>query len=241
MYWSKSTDQGSTWSTGAAVIGDGTQRPYCKFAANGDDRIDVLCTDGHPDEVSTNSIYHAYYQGGAWYKSDGTAIGHGPPFLPSSDFTRVFDGSTSAGNAWVWDLQVHSDGSIGALFARFPTTGDHRYVRALLNAGAWTTQEVCSGGGPLYTNQPRYSGGVCFGADTFDTVYASCEVASVHQMFKYTTADSGSTWTGTQITGGGLECFRPFVPAGTTKLLFAHGSYISYTEFTTDIRIMDCP
>ncbi|MBK1833949.1 BNR-4 repeat-containing protein [Roseibacillus ishigakijimensis] len=76
-----SDDNGATWSDTHLVIDSGGngRRPYPKYWSNGEDRIDFIYTDGHPDETNT-SIYHLYYESGdsigtgAFKQSDGTAL-----------------------------------------------------------------------------------------------------------------------------------------------------------------------
>ncbi|MEP6663724.1 MAG: BNR-4 repeat-containing protein, partial [Verrucomicrobiota bacterium] len=70
-----STNGGVTWSTPQLFIqnGGGSIRPYVKYASDYANRIDFLYTDGHPRDI-TNSLYHLYYQNGAYYKTDGTLV-----------------------------------------------------------------------------------------------------------------------------------------------------------------------
>jgi hypothetical protein len=91
-YFSKSTDGGATWSAGTHFFDNGDERPYFVYARNGDSRIDFATTDGHAS-IATNSIYHFYYEGGNWYKSDGTLIGDNTVLpLEPADVTKVYDG-----------------------------------------------------------------------------------------------------------------------------------------------------
>ena len=70
-----STDGGATWSAPQIFIqtGTGSIRPYVKYASDYSQRIDFLYTDAHPRNLN-NSLYHLYYQGGNFYKSDGTFV-----------------------------------------------------------------------------------------------------------------------------------------------------------------------
>ena len=66
-----SDDNGESWSKSFHFIDAGgkRQRPYVKYWSNGKDRIDILYTDGHPDDIEKCSIYHLYYESG---KEKGT-------------------------------------------------------------------------------------------------------------------------------------------------------------------------
>jgi|ERR1041385_5441205 hypothetical protein len=70
-----STNGGLSWSSPALFIrtGTGSIRPYVKYSSDYAQRIDFLYTDGHPRDV-TNSLYHLYYQGGSYYKTDETFV-----------------------------------------------------------------------------------------------------------------------------------------------------------------------
>ena len=71
-----STNGGTNWSAPQIFIQTGTGgtiRPYVKYASDYTNRLDFLYTDGHPRDV-TNSLYHLYYSGGAFYKTDGTFV-----------------------------------------------------------------------------------------------------------------------------------------------------------------------
>src|ERR1051325_2807624 len=83
-----SANGGTNWSGPQHFIQNrtGSTRPYVKYASDSTNRIDFLYTDGHPREVVTNSLYHMFYQGGAFYKTDGTFITNysGLPILHDS-------------------------------------------------------------------------------------------------------------------------------------------------------------
>lgn len=234
MHFSISTDNGATWPAKTALLSGG--RPYLRAAQNGTTRIDFAVTDGHPDAVSTNSIRHFYYDNGTWYDSTGTSIGT-PPFDTTADLSTVYDGSTV--NAWVWDIQIDGSGQPVIVFATFPSTTDHRYQYAKWNGASWDVHEICAAGGYLYAAQPYYSGGICIDPDDVNVVYCSREIDGVHQLFRYTTADAGATWSELQLTTGVSPSLRPFVVKGKNLLLFMHGRYSTYTDFATWIRAFD--
>lgn len=238
LYYSTSADQGATWASATLLFGNngdsGNYSPYVKVVANGDDRIDIFLTDGHPEFTSTNSIYHCYYQGGAFHKTDGTTVSL--PIAPSTDLSKVYDGTTT--RAWIWDCAIDGSGNPVCVYATFPSTTDHRYRRANWNGASWDDTQICTAGGYLYTGQPYYSGGVAIDPDNVNQVFASREVNGEHQLWRY--VYSGS-WTGEQITQG-QRSIRPYVARGAVaepRLFYMAGNYHSYTVFDTTIELMD--
>lgn len=237
LYYSKSEDNGATWAAATRFIDNGSERPYLKLAQNGNARIDLAFTDGHPDVVSTNSIYHGYYEGGNLYQSDGTlvgAIGSGP-YTPSQ-FTKVYDGATD--HAWIHDIKIDGSGNPVLVYAIFPTTTDHRYRYAKWNGSAWSDNQICTAGTYLYSGQPHYSGGVYINPDDVNTVYASRDTGDgVHQIWRCVTADGGANWTLTKLTSGSDKAFRPVAAGG--KVFYVTGRYTSFIDYDTHIGVLD--
>lgn len=228
MHVSKSSDGGTTWSAGQALLGSG--RPYFKVVRNGTDRIDFLVTDGHPNAVSTNSVYHFYYQAGSYYTSAGVSLG-APPFATSA-LTKIYDGAGGGGRGWIWDIQIAPDGHPVVAYSRFPSTSDHRYMYAKWDGSAWGGGEICAAGGPLYSGEPYYSGGVCIDPDDITTVYASREASSRWGLWRYRTSDAGVSWVGQDLQ---INAIRPYAPAGSGKMLAMVGRYSTFTDYATRI------
>lgn len=228
MHVSKSSDGGTTWSAGQALLGSG--RPYFKVVRNGTDRIDFLVTDGHPNAVSTNSVYHFYYQGGSYYSSAGASLGS-PPFATSS-LTKIYDGAGAGGRAWIWDIQIAPDGNPVVVYSRFPSTSDHRYMYAKWDGSAWGGGEICAAGGPLYSGELYYSGGVCLDPDDTSKVYAARESGGVWNLYRYRTYSGGSSWSSKDLR---INAVRPYAPAGSGKVLAMIGAYSTYLNFATRI------
>jgi hypothetical protein len=219
-------------------------RPYRKSKANGSSRIDFICNDQNPGDATYTycNTYHFYYQGGAFFASDGTALGALP--LTQAKPTKIYDSQSSGLYSWVWDLKIFSSNPV-ACFAVFPSTTDHRYHQARWNGSSWTDHEICAAGGYIYSGQPYYSGGIAQDPNDINTVYCSRQVdangnpvgtGGTFQLFKYVTADNGVTWTGTQLTFGSLHCIRPYVAEGIRNLYYTYGSYTSYNVYQTTIE-----
>lgn len=236
VHYSKSTDNGVTWSSTAALL-DWGGRPYLKLIKNGTDRIDFLVTDGHPNVEATNSVYHFYYQGGTYHDSTGTDIGSPP--LTKASLTKVFDGSTAAGRGWVWDIQIATDGHPAIVYSHFPTDTDHRYTFSKWSGSAWAGGEICAAGGPLYASESEYSGGVCLDPDDLTKAYAVREESGEWRVYRYGTADGGATWSQQALVFHyeTLKSFRPFVIKGSDLLFFCCGRYDSYNNYDTRIMV----
>ena len=159
--------EGADWQEYLQLISNqavSNMRPYFRIAPTGR-RIDICYTDGQPDEISTNSLYHCYLEIAgdgltfSAYKSDGTLIdtwaitgGTGTvnskslPFAVA-DGTKIYDGSTN--ECWIWDVQ-RVNGTLYACYPVFSQTsaaGDtHLYRRATYNGTSWTHEDICYAG-----------------------------------------------------------------------------------------------
>lgn len=242
LHWATSTDGGATWGTATRLLWDG--RPYWKAKANGANRIDFICNDQNPGDATYTycNTYHFYYQGGSFFKSDGTSAGTLP--LLQSGPTKIYDSQASGIDSWVWDLKIFGGNPV-ACFVVLNSSTDHRYHQARWNGSSWVDREICLGGGRIYSGQPQYSGGLAQDANDINTVYCSRQVdnngnpvgsGGTFQLFKYVTADSGVTWTGTQLTFGSDNCLRPYVAEGVNYLFYFKGRYTTYLDYQTTIE-----
>lgn len=242
-YYSRSLDDGVTWSTAIRWLDNGSDRPYLKLARNGPDRIDFALTSGHPATALTNSVYHGYYQHGNLHQSDGTLVGplNGGPYHPT-DFTTVYDGTDN--HAWIHEIVIDDDGSPRLGFATFPTTTDHRYHYARWNGAVWSHSQISTAGTHLYAEELYYSGGMGIDPGNVNVVYASRDTGDgVHQIWKYSTFDDGITWdAGTKLTANSDRSLRPFVVRGASDnhyLVYFTGNYLSYTDFDTVVVLQE--
>jgi hypothetical protein len=238
-YYTKSEDGGETWSAAVNWIDNAPARPYWRFVRNGTDRIDFIVASGSPPSTSPASVYAGYYQGGSWYKLDGTLVGDEDdmPFAPS-DFTLIHNGLTVKG--WVWDIAIGADGHPRYLYTTYPTLDNHRYNYARWTGTELVIAEICEAGGYLYADETYYSGGITFDHSNPNVVIASRESGGNWNIWRYTTSDDGVTWAGIQLTGGGGKKFRPVIVRGATgepKLLYVEGTYTSYTNYDTKIAL----
>lgn len=235
MAFSKSTDGGATWAAQTLL----TQVTYHKVAQNGDSRIDFAVSH-HPADPVDHGIYHFYYSGGNYYKSDGTQIVASTPFA-LTDLTQVYDGSSIKG--WIWDIAIDGTGKPIIVFATFPTEWtDHRYNYARWTGAAWSVNEITAAGGTIYPvagQEDQYSGGVVLDHTDPQIVYLSKVVSGKFEVYKYTTANGGASFSSTAITSGStVKNVRPVAVrdhASDLKLLWLAGTYNSYTNFNMAI------
>lgn len=234
LYMSKSLDGGATWQPYQQLF-SGSGRPYVKVVKTSATRLDMLVTDGHPDATTNNSVYHGYFEGGAWHQSDGTPVG-AMPFLPSA-LTKIHDGTA----ARCWNAEIGKiGGQIGVLYMTYPTTEDHRYWRGVWTGTAWQTEQICAAGGPLYGGQPYYSGGLTFAPDSLDVVYASRQDgAGIHQIHRCTRV--GGVWGLEQMTDGARPSFRPFTVSSPDTLFWCNGRYTTYLNYRASICMVPLP
>lgn len=254
-----SQDGGNNWSKPVRFIEEKTRSPYLVTAQHGN-KIHFFFSDAHPDEWNKTSIYHAYYDHnqGTYHKSDGKLIGDSSslPFSPAQA-TKIFDGTTSAGEAWVYDITVDKNGCIAGLFNVYSGEKEskksyqiHEYWYAFWDGKDWKTSRIDSESNIFSTGQRRYSGG--FVADTVDVsqVYLSLvdpdgtEDGFTRHIWLYQTDDRGSTWRRTRISkkGQGKAHSRPVVPVNRhpdLPVFWLYGHYVNYLEYRTALAAGD--
>lgn len=233
---------GTGWQTGVPLFWTG--RPYLIPDSDGVSRIDMNLTQTGVADLSVNSIYHCYYEGGNLYKSDGTLIGGLIADAPhaEAEMTLVFDGSGPLGKAQNFDIVRYPDGRIALGYATYADINNHVYRRALWAGGTWTNETICDAGGPIDDSsvveysQGYYSGGFVFDRDDPDVAYCSRKVggSAVHQLFRLNRG-VGGVWTATQLTLGTDPAFRPYHVKGTRKLTYNLGPYTGYEHTTARI------
>jgi hypothetical protein len=182
-YYSTSTDGGTTWAARTELVSESGDGPYVKAVRNGDDRIDFLVMEDHPF-LSDNSVWHFYYQGGAFHTSDGASL-----TLPASsaNMTRIYDGSAGA-PAWTWDMAIGHDGQPRAGYSTGAGGTDHIYWYAQCDElGAWVSHEIAHSLDDLITDVPR---GMAIDRTDASIVYLIRD----SEPFRATTFDGGATW-----------------------------------------------
>ena len=254
-----SDDMADTWQGPFVLIQSGNDRtrPYVKYAGNGNDRIDFLYTDGHPRDIPNNSVYHFYYKDGGFYKSDGTYIKtiekvKENPLVPS-DGTKIYDGASSTGRGWVWDMEYDKNGN---LIAAYISSADgargndlrYRYARWNPDEKKWIDKQIAFAGTNLYVPENHYAGGIAIDPENTDAVYISTDVipdtgqknsTGHYQIFKGTILRDAEEIQWSQLTfDTDIDNIRPVIPRGhgcEICLIWLRGRYKSYTDYKTGI------
>jgi hypothetical protein len=236
LIYSKSTDDGVTWSAKTTVYNPGASRSvYWKLISNGVDRVDFFVTDGSmPNETAPVRIYHFYMTGGTFYKSDGTHISASLPFGPS-DVAQVYGGSL---RAWPFDAVLRPDDNTPEVVIQIATSGetdnelrDYRY-----RGGSWVGNAIVSAGGIWVAN---ISPGVVFDHQNPDTTYLARLISGKWELWRYRTYDDGATWTGTAMTSS--SAVNNLTPSpvyghnGQMPVVWFRGSYTDYNHYSTGV------
>ena len=252
-----SDDGASTWSEPQHVIksGGGGTRPYVKYVSDGEDRIDLFYTQGHPQELDARTnVYHLYYQNGTLHESDGTEIcaTDASDCLPVnySAGTLVYEANDALGRGWVWDVEYTESGEpVGVFTTKIgkKTNNELHYHYARYDGATdqWQEKRIAPAGDQLYDTQYHYAGGISIDPAHPDTVYASGNVdpasgaeTTQYQLYRGVTNDDGETWSWTKLTSASVDNLRPFVPRsdeGHHAVLWFRGEYSSYSDYDTDI------
>jgi hypothetical protein len=236
--YSKSTDSGSTWSAKTAIF-DNTDINYYHACQNGNNRIDFAISDSHPNLSTSGILIHLYYQGGNYYKTDGTQIAAALP-LASADCTTVH--SNDGTRSWVWDIAIDTSGNPAIAYVNYPSGHlyDHRYRYAKWNGTTWSTTEIAEAGRPISVTWEEYSSGLTIDPNDVNTVYASVSRQGVPNIVTFTTADGGATWTeGRHLTGSAsIMQFRPravWNGDSALPLVWLQGIYTVYMDYDTSV------
>lgn len=253
MMWSD--DNGNTWSQSKVFITnypfDGGNRPYVKYASDGDARVHLTFTDGHPRNEPTNSVYYAYYEGGGFYRAGGKKIVDmdAIPFEPK-DASIVYAATEAEGRAWVADVGQDELRDPVILYTRSPDTTNHEYWYARFTEGEWVSKKICDSGKwfpqtpeGMGEKEPHYFGGLALHPDNANVVYLSRQVDGVFEIERWETDDRGTTWSSTAITEQStLDNVRPYLPIGLKQtdpevvLWMETRKYVHYTNYEASIK-----
>jgi hypothetical protein len=230
-YYNVSTDAGTTWALGTYTKLHNLT--YSKIETNGD-RIDVAASD-HP-AGGANKIYHLYREDAAWRNTDGTSMGPTP--FDGSDMTLVYD--AGANLCWIWDIAYDSAGDPRITFVEFESESVHNYKYARWDGADWIVTDIAEGGSTIAEDaipggalEVYYSGGVVMDHSDPNIVYASREFGGTWEMFRYTTADDGATFSEEQLTedSSAVKHVRPVSVRNDDSVLWMSGRYDSYVDY----------
>jgi len=252
MMWSD--NDGETWTKSKVFITnrpfDANNRPYVKYHSDGQSKIHIIFTDGHPRVEPTNSVYYAYYEGGNFHRADGTKISdmNSIPFEPK-EASIIYQSNEEEGRAWIADVAQDEHGQPVVLYTKSPSETDHRYWYAKYDGEQWINHEICKAGSWFPQTQegkkerePHYFGNMSLNPNNTDVVYLSRQVDGVFEIERHETSDHGKTWAVEAITQNSvLDNIRPYVPRGGNGkqeivLWMENQKYIHYTNFKTSVK-----
>ena len=255
MMWS--TDDGATWSKSKVFITnypfDNNNRPYVKYFSDGDSKIHIVFTDGHPRNEPTNSVYYAYYENGAFYKADGQEISNMNtiPFEPK-DASVVYTSNEIDGRAWIADIGQDENGNPVILYTKSPSESNHEYWYARYSNAGWSNKKLCNSGkwfpqtpDGIKEREPHYFGGMTIHPNNCNILYVSRQIEGVFEIERWETADQGNSWSKEAVTENStFDNVRPVIPRelGNTSseivLWMENQKYIHYTDYKTSIKYL---
>ena len=250
MSWSD--DGGETWVDGRVVVCpepfSWKQRPYVKYYSDGNNKIHMVFTDGHPRDESTNSVYYACYYQGAFHRANGEVICklNELPFEPK-EATLVYDAKQTGARAWVYDVSANAQDQPSIAYAQYPTEQEHIYHYAWFDGMSWNDIEMVNSGKWFphtpegkTEREPHYSGGLTIDSNNEHTLFVSREVRGVFEIEKWSLVNG--QWQTQAITSDSkTDQIRPCVVKNCSeKTLVLWNSierYIHYTDFKTGVLL----
>lgn len=256
-----SIDDGNAFSSAGKLFTEtliGYSNAYVRYASNGLDRIDVLCTEHHPRDFN-NSIYHGFIRGGKLHLSDGKAVDDNVPYgkgRSQTKLTGVF-AANSAWNgetmtrAWTTDLRLDREGNPVALITcranDIPENSnfdDHRFFYARWSGSQWIVHQVAKAGPCLWRREEDYTGLGSIHPHDPNTLYLSVPIdprdgsrLAHHEIFKGVTGDGGATWQWTPVTERStVDNLRPYIPVwdkNHTAVIWFRGTMTSSQHYNT--------
>lgn len=253
MMWSN--DGGVSWTKSKVFITnypfDINNRPYVKYFSDGESKIHIVFTDGHPRDEAANSVYYACYEKGAFFKASGELICPMAkiPFEPK-DASVVYTSDPIKGRAWIADIGQDKDQNPVILYTKSPNTSNHEYWYAHYTGKKWVEQKICDSG-KWFPQTPdgqkeweaHYFGGLTLHPDNTNVVYLSRQVNGRFEIERWQTKNGGKTWKSEALTQNStFDNVRPYVPRGLKAdepevvLFMENQKYIHYTNFRTSIK-----
>jgi hypothetical protein len=240
MTW---TDDLKTWAKAVHVIQAPKRTPpYVKYVNDGESRIHLVYSEGHPKHLM-NSIYYACYYDGAFHQVDGTTIGDVKdlPFA-AREGDLVYDASAGKARGWTWDIAL-DQGKPVIVHSAVRNQNDHRYRYARWTGDAWENHEITGGGGTISdSREAYYSGGIILDHENPNVVYLSRQTGKTWEIERWQTSDGGETWKSRALTRGTVapsRNVRPITVYGHTgdelQVLWMAGWYKYWADYKTSL------
>lgn len=255
MMWSN--DDGATWSKSKVFITnypfENNNRPYVKYFSDGNSKIHMVFTDGHPRNEPTNSVYYAYYENEAFYKADGQQISTMGtiPFEPK-EASVVYTSTENEGRAWIADIGQDEQGNPVILYTKSPSESNHEYWYARYSGKGWINKKLCDSGKwfpqtpvGVKEREPHYFGGMTIHPDNCNVLYISRQINGIFEIERWETTDKGDSWSKEMVTENSTyDNVRPFIPRGLQNespelvLWMENQKYIHFTDYKTSIKYL---
>ncbi|WP_436795503.1 BNR-4 repeat-containing protein [Actinospongicola halichondriae] len=259
--FSTSDDLGRTWSTPSTLLRKQSQRPYPVYDDDGESRIDVATTEGHPREYAPGtSVYHGFIEDGAIRRSDGSVIADEDFGIAPEELTLVYERGEDE-RAWTLDVITPTETSPATIVLSVRDLGDdvlshqrNRYLYATWNGDDWVVNPLAWAGDSLYEAEEFYTGGVALDPTDPTHVVLSTNVdpttglplvpavgrtVAAHELYDGFTADGGASWTFQPITVASTESnLRPVIAdpgSDARSLVWLQGTYVSYRQYATRV------
>lgn len=250
IYCLYSDDYGKTWSDEINILdNDGRDsRPYVKYATDHKSRIDFLFTDGHPRDGDV-SVYHMYYKDGAFWQTNGQAIGafaNAPVKIKTVN--KVYDAELEHIRAWVWDIASDKRNNPVITYTRYPSEMDHQYYYAKWTGVKWEHMKIADAGNYITIIKPgktvrehHYSGGIVLDHQHPDIVYLSKKNDGKFELEKRKIGRDGKQKIYPITTSSAKDQLRPYVvnkgKKGPPILFWMSGDYYHYTDYDTKLNL----
>jgi hypothetical protein len=230
-----SDDWGKTWTTPKVYFqsNDNTPKPYCKYCSNGKDEIHVVIERGH--RGGSYPLYYMKYTKGAFYNADGQKIGDTTALpIMNTLIDTVYNPASEGGNGSGWDIALDKSGRPVVVYDLIKDANNHIYKYFRWNGASWIKNTLVNSGANM-GGEAGFGAGITLDHENTSVVYLSRQVnGSVHEIDKWVTRDSGTTWDTTPITrGSAKKNTRPCVPrghkaGGNIEVIWNYGDYTTY-------------
>lgn len=235
--WGYTKHDGTSWSRLVEFFQEPSAYGYMSISKVSETRIDILATDRAHSQPPPGSLYHCYFEGGDFYRTNGQLIGGLFPFSTSL-MSLVYDGTATSSTTQARQVMFGADGLPRALFRDYRGGGDHRWRWAAWNGEAWSSVELCDGGRDADDGRDTVAASACMDPVTPQVVYVSRDTGGINQIFRYT-SDDGVTWRAMRLTNTVNGNVRP-VPVhgsqGTPRVLWLNGESDPDPAFACGIR-----
>lgn len=244
----------STWADGRVMICPQPftwiQRPYVKYYSDGESKIHIVFTDGHPRDEPTNSVYYACYYNDAFHRANGDIICSidSLPFEPK-EATLVYNAKKTGARAWVYDVYADDEGNPSIAYAQYPTEEEHIYHYAWFDGKKWNDKEIVNSGKWFpqtpegeTEREPHYSAGLTIDPNHQHSLFISRDVNSIFEIEQWKLVND--EWQTTPITeNSASDQVRPYAVKSdrneTLLLWLSVDKYIHYTNFHTAVKLVE--